>query len=46
MKAGYDLTMLKMFTNYKSREEQAREEEEEAEEEEEEEEEARGRTAR
>ena len=41
MKAGYDLAMLKMFTGYKSREEQAREEEEEAEEEE-----ARGRTER
>ena len=29
MKVSYDLTMLKMFTGYKSREEQAREEEEE-----------------
>ena len=29
MKTSYDLTMLKMFTGYKSREEQAREEEEE-----------------
>ena len=28
MKVSYDLTMLKMFTGYKSREEQAREEEE------------------
>lgn len=32
MKAGYDLAMLKMFTGYKSREEQASEEDEEEEE--------------